>query len=100
MAGGDIGSGGAIPARICSPLGECCKGGTIPARRIVQRGDYTRKENFAKGGPYSQGESFTRGISGAGESFPQGISNHAELRSRTDEFQLQTVIGSHESEML
>lgn len=30
---------GAIPARIGGPLGDFCKGGTVPARKIVHEGD-------------------------------------------------------------
>ena len=31
--------GGGIPARIGGPLGVFCKGGTVPARKIIHKGD-------------------------------------------------------------
>ena len=40
--------GGAIPARIGGLLGDFCKGGTVPARKIVHEGGYWRWGNHSR----------------------------------------------------
>ena len=54
--------GGAIPARIGGPLGDFCKGGTVPARKIVHERDPWRWGSHSRKGFAILSEKDCRGL--------------------------------------